>query len=145
MCKPNLGILAQQHSFQTFLARPLTTIPSPTLRFCFSSLVLPCFYHSYLRSLTPLSFGSPPKTPVHSMANKQSLYEYEPSVAAAGVFVALFAIMTLIHLYRTFTTRTWFCIPFAVGAVCEYTQDNPFDFCSYCHSLLSRFGSNNIC
>ncbi|KAH7371931.1 RTA1 like protein-domain-containing protein [Pyrenochaeta sp. MPI-SDFR-AT-0127] len=51
------------------------------------------------------------------MAEEESYYKYVPSVAAAGIFVALFAILAVFHLYRTIKTRTWFCIPFVVGAV----------------------------
>ncbi|CAK1358836.1 unnamed protein product [Cercospora beticola] len=50
------------------------------------------------------------------MAEKESYYDYEPSVAAAGIFVAIFAILGVM---QTFRTRTWFCIPFGLGALLE--------------------------
>ncbi|KAJ4982673.1 RTA1 domain-containing protein [Stagonosporopsis vannaccii] len=53
------------------------------------------------------------------MAESESYYEYVPSVAAAVVFVVLFIILAFYHLFRTFRTRTWFCIPFSVGAILE--------------------------
>ena len=52
------------------------------------------------------------------MSTSESYYDYTPSVAAAGIFVALFSITGLVHLYKTVTTRTWFCIPLVVGALC---------------------------
>lgn len=54
------------------------------------------------------------------MAEKESYYDYEPSVAAAGIFVAIFAILGVIHFYQTIRTRTWFCIPFGLGALRKY-------------------------
>jgi hypothetical protein len=53
------------------------------------------------------------------MSERKSYYKYVPSVAAAGIFVALFAALAGFHLFRTLKTRTWFCIPLVLGAVCE--------------------------
>lgn len=46
-----------------------------------------------------------------------TFYYYTPSGAAGGIFVALFALSTLIHLYQLLRTRTWFMIPFAIGGI----------------------------
>ncbi|BAE64455.1 RTA1 like protein-domain-containing protein [Aspergillus flavus] len=46
-------------------------------------------------------------------------YYYTPSGAAGGIFVALFALSTLLHLYQLLRTRTWFMIPFAIGGILE--------------------------
>ncbi|KAL4953571.1 RTA1 like protein-domain-containing protein [Aspergillus filifer] len=46
-------------------------------------------------------------------------YYYAPSGAAGGIFTALFGICTLLHIYQLFRTRTWFMIPFTIGAALE--------------------------
>ncbi|KAE8343242.1 hypothetical protein BDV24DRAFT_172994 [Aspergillus arachidicola] len=48
-----------------------------------------------------------------------TFYYYTPSGAAGGIFVALFALSTLLHLYQLLRTRTWFMIPFAIGGTLE--------------------------
>ncbi|CAG5156285.1 uncharacterized protein ALTATR162_LOCUS4083 [Alternaria atra] len=53
------------------------------------------------------------------MSERKSYYKYVPSVAAAGIFVALFAALAVFHLFKTLKTRTWFCIPLVVGAIFE--------------------------
>jgi len=47
-------------------------------------------------------------------------YHYEPSMAAAIIFVLLFGASTILHSAQTFMTRTWFMIPFLIGGICEY-------------------------
>ncbi|KAJ6185096.1 hypothetical protein N7519_006397 [Penicillium mononematosum] len=46
-------------------------------------------------------------------------YEYYPSMGAAVVFVICFAIVTLMHTYHLFRTRTWFFIPLVIGGYFE--------------------------
>jgi hypothetical protein len=46
-------------------------------------------------------------------------YHYDPSVAAAVVFVALFAISTLMHSVQLVWKRTWYFIPFVIGGFCK--------------------------
>ncbi|KAL4793106.1 RTA1 like protein-domain-containing protein [Aspergillus venezuelensis] len=46
-------------------------------------------------------------------------YYYAPSGAAGGIFTALFGICTILHIYQLFRTRTWFMIPFTIGAALE--------------------------
>ncbi|KAL3478486.1 RTA1 like protein-domain-containing protein [Aspergillus californicus] len=48
-----------------------------------------------------------------------TFYYYTPSAAAAGIFVGLFGVSTLLHFYQLVRTRTWFMIPFAIGGVME--------------------------
>ncbi|KAF2869819.1 RTA1 like protein-domain-containing protein [Massariosphaeria phaeospora] len=43
------------------------------------------------------------------------LYRYDPSIAAAGIFVALFGISTLLHMYQQIRKRAWFLTPFIIG------------------------------
>ena len=47
-------------------------------------------------------------------------YEYYPSMGAAVVFVICFAIVSLMHTYQLFRTRTWFFIPLMIGGYCKY-------------------------
>ena len=49
-------------------------------------------------------------------------YHYEPSMAAAVIFVFLFGVSTLWHSVQMFRTRTWFMIPFLIGGICKYPQ-----------------------
>jgi hypothetical protein len=49
------------------------------------------------------------------------LWRYLPSVPAAVIFVLLFLGLTGLILWRMFKTRTWFCIPFAIGGICKYS------------------------
>ncbi|KAE8550937.1 hypothetical protein TMatcc_009004 [Talaromyces marneffei ATCC 18224] len=47
------------------------------------------------------------------------LWYYVPSLPAAIIFLLLFIAATTLHIYRLFKTRTWFCIPFAIGGIFE--------------------------
>ncbi|OOF96851.1 hypothetical protein ASPCADRAFT_129909 [Aspergillus carbonarius ITEM 5010] len=47
------------------------------------------------------------------------LYYYTPSAAAAGIFVVLFGISTILHFYQLMRTRSWFMIPFFIGGILE--------------------------
>ncbi|EXJ74394.1 uncharacterized protein A1O5_02690 [Cladophialophora psammophila CBS 110553] len=56
------------------------------------------------------------------MANDNSdfkLYRYDPSAAAAVIFVTLFALASFLHTYQLLRTRTWFFVPFCVGGYFE--------------------------
>lgn len=61
----------------------------------------------------------------NALSNFQYYY-YSPSMPAAIIFVALFAITTALHLVQMFTTRTWFMIPFVIGGICESTVLPPW-------------------
>jgi hypothetical protein len=45
-------------------------------------------------------------------------YHYDPSLAAAVLFLILFFLTTTLHLYQLLRTRTWYFIPFLVGGFC---------------------------
>ncbi|KAJ5329390.1 hypothetical protein N7452_009780 [Penicillium brevicompactum] len=49
--------------------------------------------------------------------NHYQLYRYEPSLAAAIVFIVLFACTTVYHSYQLATSRSWYFIPFTLGGV----------------------------
>lgn len=46
-----------------------------------------------------------------------TFYYYKPSGPAAGIFVVLFGLSTLLHFYQLIRTRTWFMIPFFIGGI----------------------------
>ncbi|KAN0117846.1 RTA1 like protein [Hyaloscypha variabilis] len=56
--------------------------------------------------------------------NGYYLWKYVPSVAAAGIFAALFAIAMFAHFWRVYTTKSKFCLAFAIGCF--------FEFVGYC-------------
>lgn len=45
-------------------------------------------------------------------------YFYPPSLPAAIIFVILFGVAAMLHFYQMVRTRTWFMIPFVLGASC---------------------------
>lgn len=56
------------------------------------------------------------------MANDDTdfqLYRYDPSLAAAIIFIGLFFLASFLHLYQLLRTRTWFFIPFVIGGFME--------------------------
>ena len=48
-----------------------------------------------------------------------SYYEYLPSKAAAIIACLIFIIITILHTWQLFRTRTWFFIPFVIGGLCQ--------------------------
>ncbi|KAL4878280.1 RTA1 like protein-domain-containing protein [Aspergillus karnatakaensis] len=47
-------------------------------------------------------------------------YYYDPSMAAAAIFIVVFGIVTGLHTYQMFRTRTWFFIPMVLGGYFEF-------------------------
>lgn len=52
------------------------------------------------------------------------LYHYDPSVAAAVVFVLLFLATSIYHVWQMVRSRTWFFLAFIVGGICEHHHGN---------------------
>ncbi|KAF2179923.1 RTA1 like protein [Zopfia rhizophila CBS 207.26] len=48
------------------------------------------------------------------------LYRYDPSMAAAVIFIILFILVTAIHLYQMIRTRLWIFIPFVLGGFLQW-------------------------
>jgi hypothetical protein len=46
-----------------------------------------------------------------------TFYYYIPSSPAAGIFVGLFGVSTLLHFYQVVRTRSYFMIPFLIGGI----------------------------
>lgn len=53
-------------------------------------------------------------------------YYYEPSMAAAIIFILLFGASAILHSVQMGATRTWFMIPFLIGGFCEYNATLAF-------------------
>ena len=51
-------------------------------------------------------------------------YRYDPSIAAAVIFVLLFASATGLHTYQMVRTRTWYFVPFVIGGFCKSPKEN---------------------
>ncbi|KAL7913766.1 RTA1 like domain-containing protein [Trichoderma velutinum] len=49
-----------------------------------------------------------------------SFYRYVPSVAAAAVFCLLFLVVTGLHLFQMFKTKTWFLTALVFGCLFEF-------------------------
>jgi hypothetical protein len=50
-----------------------------------------------------------------------AFYRFIPSKEANIVFVVLFAITTILHVFQLWRTRTWYLIPLVIGGVCMCT------------------------
>ncbi|KAF7555188.1 hypothetical protein G7Z17_g2353 [Cylindrodendrum hubeiense] len=46
-------------------------------------------------------------------------YHYDPSLAAAVIFIVLFSISTLLHLWQIIKLRAWYFIAFFIGCIFE--------------------------
>lgn len=57
--------------------------------------------------------------------NAYVLYRYYPSQVAAIVFVILFALTTILHIFQLIKKRTWYFIPLVVGGLCKYHIISP--------------------
>jgi hypothetical protein len=49
-----------------------------------------------------------------------TFYYYTPSSPAAGIFVGLLGVSTLLHFYQLVRTRSWFMIPFLIGGIRKF-------------------------
>lgn len=47
------------------------------------------------------------------------LWKYLPSPSASIIFIVLYMIITILHLWRMYKLHSWFCISFVVGCICE--------------------------
>ena len=47
------------------------------------------------------------------------LYRYTPSLAAAAVSAAVFAILTALHSWRLLRVRAYYFTPFTIGGICK--------------------------
>jgi hypothetical protein len=54
------------------------------------------------------------------------LYRYTPSTTAAALFVALFFLTTIYHIYQLNRARAWYFIAFVIGGICKWSFRNWF-------------------
>ncbi|EED12989.1 DUF300 domain protein, putative [Talaromyces stipitatus ATCC 10500] len=47
------------------------------------------------------------------------LWNYVPSLPAAVAFTAVFSFLTTMHTWKMVTTKSWFCLAFVIGGLCE--------------------------
>ncbi|KAB2109599.1 hypothetical protein AG0111_0g2344 [Alternaria gaisen] len=47
------------------------------------------------------------------------LWPYTPTIAAGAISAVVMFILFFIHTFRLVKNKTWFCIPFVIGALCE--------------------------
>ena len=47
------------------------------------------------------------------------LYRYTPSLAAAIIFIILFVVISVYHLYQVIRMRSWYFLVFVAGGICE--------------------------
>lgn len=47
------------------------------------------------------------------------LYRYDPSMAAAVIFIIAFIVVTALHFYQMVRTKTYFFVPFVIGGLFE--------------------------
>jgi hypothetical protein len=52
-------------------------------------------------------------------------YCYDPSLAAAVIFIIAFIAIITLHCYQLLRTYTWFMIPFIVGGFCASLNELP--------------------
>lgn len=57
-----------------------------------------------------------------TVSNRFKYYRYDPSMAAAIIFIVLFFATTMLHLYQLVRTKTWIIIPLLVGGICTQLQ-----------------------
>jgi hypothetical protein len=63
----------------------------------------------------PLDMANPPSSPKFDW----KMYRYVPSLAGAAIALAIFFILTLLHIWRYFTLRSHLVIYVIIGALCQ--------------------------
>ncbi|KAI0588150.1 RTA1 like protein [Pyrenophora tritici-repentis] len=54
-----------------------------------------------------------------SSAPEYVLWPYTPTIAAGATAAVIMFILFFTHAFLLFKNKTWFCIPFVIGALCE--------------------------
>ncbi|KAJ0154783.1 Streptomycin 3''-adenylyltransferase [Fusarium oxysporum f. sp. albedinis] len=58
-------------------------------------------------------------SPSIQMAEGNTRYHYDPSMAAAVIFIVAFSLSGIYHTYQVIRLRSWYFIPFVVGSIVE--------------------------
>jgi hypothetical protein len=48
-------------------------------------------------------------------------FRYDPSLAAAIIFIIVFTLTSTFHMYQMVSTRTWYLIPMVIGGFCQFS------------------------
>lgn len=72
--------------------------------------------HSFDKPLIPSGLRS--TITMAAPGEKYVFYTYEPSMAAAVLFIVLFGLSTMWHVLQMVQNRTWFFVPFVLGGLC---------------------------
>lgn len=65
----------------------------------------------------PFFPSEPPFGPIINGTQIIVYYRYRPHMPAAYIFVAVFALATLLHLVYLFRLRAWYFIPILLGGI----------------------------
>lgn len=57
------------------------------------------------------------------VGEKYYLYHYEPKKVPAIIFLVLFGISSILHIFQLVRKRTWYFIPFVIGGACKRFLD----------------------
>lgn len=112
--------------------------------FLLLSFVLPLSYVRF-KNLTII-----PTISVFSMhqlfIRAYKFWDYVPSIPAAVIFMLIFLVMTALHFWKLYKTRTGFCIAFTIGGLCMYTpiriplRSNMFTHCCILVQVIGYIG-----
>ena len=88
------------------------------------SLLYKIEIHDYISQLYSVPFTD--NMAGDTVNNWFEYYRYDPSMAAAVIFIVLFFITTILHFYQLVRTKTWIVIPLLVGGICTllHSRDN---------------------
>jgi hypothetical protein len=76
------------------------------------SFCLPCAFLGRSAKMEP-----PEGNCVAYISSIETPYGYRPSLAAGIVFVVLFTLSTVVHIYQLVPTRAWWMIVFVIGGI----------------------------
>lgn len=77
------------------------------------------------------------------MGDKNYWKHYSPSVPLAIAATVIFTLLTAVHIFRLFRSRTWFCIPLVIGGICACLLApvaNTYPSNNHCHYAVEVFG-----
>ena len=77
--------------------------------------------------------SEPPFGPILNGTQVIVYYHYRPHKPAAYIFVALFALATLLHLFYLFRLRAWYFIPLVLGGIGKH------------RAIISPFPKTELC
>lgn len=89
----------------------------------FYHFLLCCFLRHEQPRIQGLSLSTSPSRLTMASSKSGSVdfqyFRYDPSLAAAIIFIAAFMITSTFHVYQMISTRTWYLIPLVIGGCCQ--------------------------